>query len=149
MALAFVARAGASSKTVTVEYRYFTGLATMTGNWSALKAASDGKVYVGLACNGCDGHLVFYDSKKDRMVDVGNVTRLAGENGLDLGPQSKIHTKFGEGRTAASILRPTRKSGSTMHALAPRRDTLALITWPTIPRPGRCRTSVSAPGSKG
>lgn len=95
---ALAARAGASSKTVTVEYRYFTGLAAMTGNWSALKAASDGKVYVGLACNGCDGHLVFFDSKKDRMVDVGNVTRLAGENGLDLGPQSKIHTKFGEGK---------------------------------------------------
>jgi hypothetical protein len=53
-----VAQAGVS-KTVTVEYRFFPGLATMTGNWAALKAASDGKVYVGLACNGCDGYLVF------------------------------------------------------------------------------------------
>lgn len=96
--LALGVQADAASKNVTVEYRYFPGLATMTGNWAALKAASDGKVYVGLACNGCDGHLVFFDSKKDRMVDVGDVTRLAGENGLGLGPQSKIHTKFGEGK---------------------------------------------------
>ena len=91
--LALGVQADAASKNVTVEYRFFPGLATMTGNWAALKAASDGKVYVGLACNGCDGHLVFFDSKKDRMVDVGDVTRLAGENGLGLGPQSKIHTK--------------------------------------------------------
>ena len=98
MILALGVQADAAPKNVTVEYRFFPGLAKMTGNWAALKAASDGKVYVGLACNGCDGHLVFFDSKKDRMVDVGDVTRLAGENGLGLGPQSKIHTKFGEGK---------------------------------------------------
>jgi hypothetical protein len=96
--LVCVARADLSSRTVTVQCRFFPGLATMDGNWAALKAASDGKVYVGLACHGCDGHLVFYDSKKDRMVDVGGLTRLTGENGLGLGPQSKIHAKFGEGK---------------------------------------------------
>ncbi|MEO6828798.1 MAG: hypothetical protein ABI164_03240 [Acidobacteriaceae bacterium] len=95
----FAARGGASAKTVTVEYRYFPNqLATLGGNWAALKVGSDGKVYVGLACNGCDGHLVFYDSKSDRMVDVGNLTQLVGENGLHRGPQSKIHAKFGEGK---------------------------------------------------
>src|ERR1035437_6393541 len=96
--LALAARASAASKPVTVDYRFFPGLAKMGGNWAALKAASDGKVYVGLACNGCAGHQVFYDSKKDRMVDVGDLNRLTGENGLDLGPQSKIHAKFGEGK---------------------------------------------------
>lgn len=70
----------------------------MDGNWAALKAASDGKVYVGLACHGCNGHLVFYDSKRDKMVDVGDLNQLSGENGLRLGPQSKIHAKFGEGK---------------------------------------------------
>jgi hypothetical protein len=95
--LTCVARADPSSRTVTIEVRFFPGLATMDGNWAALKAASDGKVYVGLACHGCDGHLVFYDSKRDRMVDVGDLTRLTGEKGLGLGPQSKIHAKFGEG----------------------------------------------------
>lgn len=95
---AAVAHAQAPSKTAIVDYRYFPGLATMDGNWAALKAGSDGKVYVGLACHGCDGHLVYYDSKKDQMVDVGDLTTLAGENGLGLGPQSKIHAKFGEGK---------------------------------------------------
>lgn len=87
----------AASNTVTVQYRYFTGLAQMDGNWAALKAASDGKVYVGLACHGCDGHLAFYDSKTDKMFDVGDLTRLCGESGLRMGPQSKIHAKMGEG----------------------------------------------------
>ncbi len=91
-------RAGDAPGTVTVEYRYFDGLAEMDGNWAALKAASDGKVYVGLACHGCHGHLVYYDSTTDRMVDVGDLTKLTGESGLGLGPQSKIHAKFGEGK---------------------------------------------------
>jgi hypothetical protein len=83
---------------VTVDYRVFPGLAAMDGNWAALLAASDGKVYVGLACHGCSGHLVFYDSKPDKMVDVGDLNSLTGQNGLDIGPQSKIHAKFGEGK---------------------------------------------------
>jgi hypothetical protein len=84
--------------TVTVDYRVFPGLAQMDGNWAALLAASDGKVYVGLACHGCSGHLVFYDSKSDKMVDIGDLNSLSGQNGLEMGPQSKIHAKFGEGK---------------------------------------------------
>jgi hypothetical protein len=84
--LAAVVRAQAPSKAVLVEYRYFPGLATMDGNWAALKAASDGKVHVGLAYHGCNGHLAYYDSKRDRMIDMGDLTTLAGENGLGLGP---------------------------------------------------------------
>jgi hypothetical protein len=96
--LACALRSDAAAKKVTVDYRVFPGLATMDGNWAALKAASDGKVYVGLACHGCNGHLVLYDSKKDRMFDVGDLAALTGEKGLGLGPQSKIHAKFGEGK---------------------------------------------------
>ena len=69
----------------------------MDGNWAALKAASDGKVYVGLACHGCNGHLVYYDSVSNKMVDIGDLATLTGETGLSIGPQSKIHAKFGEG----------------------------------------------------
>jgi hypothetical protein len=93
-----VVPAQAPAKSITVEYRYFAGLATMDGNWAALKAASDGKVYVGLACHGCNGHLVYYDSMNNKMVDVGDLAKLTGEDGLGIGPQSKIHAKFGEGR---------------------------------------------------
>ena len=88
----------AGQKTITVDVRVFPGLAAMDGNWAALKAASDGKVYAGLACHGCDGHMVMYDPKTDRMTDIGNLTQLAGEANLRLGPQSKIHAKFGEGK---------------------------------------------------
>lgn len=95
---ALAARAQVPSKSVTVEYRYFPGLATMDGNWAALEAAKDGRVYVGLACHGCNGHLVYYDSGSNEMVDVGELTRLTGEGGLGIGPQSKIHAKFGEGK---------------------------------------------------
>ena len=85
-------------KTVTVDYRTFPGLANMDGNWAALKVGSDGKAYVGLACHGCNGHLVYYDPARDSMVDVGDLTSLSGEKDLEEGPQSKIHAKFGEGK---------------------------------------------------
>lgn len=88
----------ADTRTVRVDHRVFTGLAEMDGNWAALFAASDGKVYAGLANHGGDGHLVYYDSKTGRMHDVGNLTALAGESALRRGPQSKIHAKFGEGK---------------------------------------------------
>ncbi len=85
-------------QTTQVDFRVFPGLAMMDGNWAALFAASDGKVYAGLAYHGGDGHLVYYDSKTDRMHDVGNLTALCGESILKRGPQSKIHARFGEGK---------------------------------------------------
>jgi hypothetical protein len=83
---------------VRVDHRVFPGLHFTDGNWAALYAASDGKVYAGLAYHGGDGHLVYYDSKAGRMHDAGNLTELAGESHLKRGPQSKIHAKFGEGK---------------------------------------------------
>lgn len=85
-------------RTVTVDYREFTGLETMDGNWAALFTASDGKVYVGLCNHGGDGHLAYYDPKVDRMYDGGNLTEATREALLRRGPQSKIHAKFGEGK---------------------------------------------------
>lgn len=87
-----------ANKTVTVDHRVFPGLAEMDGNWAALKVAHDGKVYAGLACHGCDGHMVYYDPALDRVVDIGDLTTLCGESALRRGPQSKIHAKFGEGK---------------------------------------------------
>jgi hypothetical protein len=88
----------AKDASVRIDHRVFPGLAEMDGNWAALLAASDGKVYAGLANHGGDGHLVYYDSKQDRVHDVGNLTELCGESHLHRGPQSKIHAKFGEGK---------------------------------------------------
>ena len=84
--------------TVQLDHRVFPGLHEMDGNWAALFAASDGKVYAGLAYHGGDGHLVYYDSKTGVMHDAGNLTELCGESQLKRGPQSKIHAKFGEGK---------------------------------------------------
>lgn len=90
--------AAADRGTVVVDHRVFPGLHEMDGHWSALLEASDGKVYVGLALHGGDGHLVYYDPESDRVTDVGNLTRLVGETLRRQGPQSKIHTRFGEGK---------------------------------------------------
>lgn len=87
-----------AERSVRIDHRVFPGLHEMDGNWAALLAASDGKVYAGLAFHGGDGHLVYYDSKAGRMHDAGNLTELSGESHMKRGPQSKIHSKFGEGK---------------------------------------------------
>ena len=82
---------------VPVDHRLFPGLAAMDGNWAALLAASDGRVYLGLAYHGSHGHLVCYNPATDQMRDLGNLTDLCHEQNLRRGPHSKIHTRFGEG----------------------------------------------------
>ncbi len=86
------------ARTVRIDHRVYPGLHLMDGNWAALLAASDGKVYSGLAYHGGDGHVAYYDSKTDRMHDMGNLTELCGESFVKRGPQSKVHSKFGEGK---------------------------------------------------
>ena len=95
---ALLAAAIAPAHSIHIDHRVFPGLAAMDGNWAALFAASDGKVYAGLAYHGGDGHLVYYDSKRDEVHDAGNLTQLCGESFLRRGPQSKVHAKFGEGK---------------------------------------------------
>lgn len=45
-----------------------------------LVGTSDGKVYVGLAYHGGSGHLVDYDSRTDRVHDVGDLNTLTGDS---------------------------------------------------------------------
>jgi hypothetical protein len=89
---------GTSARIAMVDCRTFPGLARMDGNWSALLAGADGKVYMGLAYHGGGGHMVYYDSKNDTVHDVGDLNVLTGQQFLKVGPQSKIHTKFGEAK---------------------------------------------------
>ena len=98
LAICTAAAARGAERSIRIDHRVFPGLHEMDGNWAALLAASDGKVYAGLAYHGGDGHMVYYDSKQDRVRDVGNLTELCGESHLRRGPQSKIHAKFGEGK---------------------------------------------------
>jgi hypothetical protein len=44
-----------NQKSVRVDHRVFPNLSEMDGNWAALLAASDGKVYAGLAYHGGNG----------------------------------------------------------------------------------------------
>ncbi len=93
--------ASPAAQTVTVDYRTFPGLARMDGNWSALLAGSDGKVYMGLAYHPYPhwgGYLVYYDPKTNTVHEVGNLNVLTGQQFLGVGPQAKIHTKFGEAK---------------------------------------------------
>lgn len=71
--LTCLARADQSARTVTLEARFFPGLSTMNGNWAALKAASDGTVYAGLACHGCDGRLFSYGPQTGAYDVLGSV----------------------------------------------------------------------------
>jgi len=87
-----------AARTVQVDYRVFSGLAHMDGNWLPLIAAGGGKVYPGLAYHGGDGRRVGHDRKRHRVRDLGALTPLSGEQFLGPGPQAKIHTKFGEGQ---------------------------------------------------
>jgi len=99
LALARAAKsADANVRTVQVDSRTFPGLERMDGNWSALLVGSDGKVYMGLAYHGGGGHMVYYDSKTDTVHDIGDLNILTGQQDLRVGPQSKIHTKFAEGK---------------------------------------------------
>jgi hypothetical protein len=87
-----------AAKTVTVQFRLFPGLGNMDGHWNALTVTRNGDVYVGLAHHGAGGHAVYYDPHADRMADLGNLNRLCGQAGMRIGPQSKVHAKFGEAK---------------------------------------------------
>jgi hypothetical protein len=133
--------AGPSLHTTQVDYRVFPGLAMMDGNWAALFAASDGKVYAGLAYHGGDGHLVYYDPKTDHMHDVGNLTALCGESLLKRGLQSKIHAKFGEGKDGRIYFGTHAGYWWDMRGSARKKDIQVHIGWPTIRRPTELKIS--------
>jgi len=84
-------------RTVRVEYHVFPGMEEMDGNFSALKVARDGRIYVGLVQHGGSARLVYFDPKTYQLHDLGDMTWHAGESHLKRGRQSKIHTRIGEG----------------------------------------------------
>ena len=122
----YLGAAGLFAASVQVDHRVFPGLHQMDGNWAALLAASDGKVYAGLAYHGSDGHLVYYDSKTDRVVDVANLTELTGESQLKRGPQSKILMRSTTRHSSASA---RRRSMPSVGVVTPRSKRLMKITF--------------------
>lgn len=66
------------------------------GFWSAVTAARDGRVYIGLCKHGGDGHLAQFDPATGKVRVLGNMTEVTRETGLGRQRQSKIHTKLHE-----------------------------------------------------
>ena len=67
------------------------------GFWSAVTAASDGRIYIGLCKHGGDGHLLVFDPRGGQMRTLGSMPDVTHERNLGRQPQSKIHTKIQEG----------------------------------------------------
>lgn len=88
----------AQYKTCQVESRKFPQQENWDSNFTALFAASDGKVYVGLDYHGAGGNVAVYDPKTDSMKLLGDMQALTGEQNMGREPQSKVHTQICEGK---------------------------------------------------
>jgi len=96
--LGFAFQTCSATSTVTVDYRVFPGLAEMDGNWAALLAASDGKVYAGLGLPRLQRTSCLLRLEEGHDDRRGRPEQADWRAGLEIGPQSKIHAKFGEGK---------------------------------------------------
>ncbi|MCK4558202.1 MAG: hypothetical protein KAV45_00360 [Calditrichia bacterium] len=86
----------AQDKYVTAESRVFPGGHREDGMWTAISAASDGKVYFGLSTNGNSAHFYIYDPKRDEMRHRADLIKILGESGRAVRTNAKIHTPFVE-----------------------------------------------------
>ena len=87
----------AEQKIVRMESRMFPDPMVWDSNYTALLAASDGRVYVGLNRHGAGASVAVYDPRTDTMRLLGDMNRLAGETNLNAEPQAKVHTQICEG----------------------------------------------------
>jgi hypothetical protein len=65
--------------------------------FTALYAASDGRVYIGLNSHGAGANVAVYDPAADSMRLLGDMQELSGEKNLGREPQAKVHTQICEG----------------------------------------------------
>jgi hypothetical protein len=84
-------------KIIRMESRLFPEPLVWDSNYTALLAASDGRVYVGLNQHGAGGSVAVYDPKTDTMRLLGDMEKVAGEPNRWCEPQSKVHTQICEG----------------------------------------------------
>jgi sugar lactone lactonase YvrE len=82
---------------VRMESRLFPQPLVWDSNYTALLAASDGRVFVGLNQHGAGGTVAVYDPKTDTMRLLGDMEKIAGEASLWTEPQAKVHTQICEG----------------------------------------------------
>jgi hypothetical protein len=81
---------------VIMDSRVFPGGHLEDGMWTAISAASDGKVYIGLSTYGNSAHFYIYDSVIDEIRHGGKLIKILGESGKAVRTNAKIHTPFVE-----------------------------------------------------
>jgi hypothetical protein len=84
------------NKFIAMESRIFPGGFKEDGMWTALSAASDGKIYVGLSTSGNSAHFYIYDPGKDELIHRADIAKELGESGKGIRTSGKIHTPFVE-----------------------------------------------------
>ena len=87
----------AEQKIVRMKSRTFPNPTVWDSNYTALLAASDGRVYVGLNQHGAGASVAMYNPKTDTMKLLGDMNRIAGQENLPIEPQAKVHTQICEG----------------------------------------------------
>ncbi len=87
----------AEPSTVRMESRTFPDALVWDSNYTALLAASDGRVYVGLNQHGKGATVAVYDPVTDTMKTLGDMNLIAGQPNVWVEPQSKVHTQIVEG----------------------------------------------------
>ena len=87
----------AEQKIVRMESRTFPDPIVWDSNYTALLAASDGRVYVGLNHHGAGASVAMYDPETDSLSLLGDMNQIAGQENLPIEPQAKVHTQICEG----------------------------------------------------
>jgi len=87
----------AEQKIVRMESRTFPDPIVWDSNYTALLAASDGRVYVGLNHHGAGASVAVYDPKTDTMKLLGDMNRIIGQENVPVEPQAKVHSQICEG----------------------------------------------------
>jgi len=86
----------AQQKFVTMASRVFPGDHKEDGIWTAISAAYDGKVYIGLSTYGNSAHFYIYNPQKDDLRHRAALAQILGEKGKGIRSNAKIHTPFVE-----------------------------------------------------
>lgn len=86
----------AEQKIVRLESRTFPNPLVWDSNYTALLAASDGRVYVGLNQHGAGASVALYDPKTDTMRLLGDMNKITGQENIPVEPQAKVHTQICE-----------------------------------------------------
>ena len=97
LTLSFAATVTSQPPVVRMDSRLFPDPLVWDSNYTALLAASDGRVYVGLNRHGAGGTVAVYDPESDTMTTLGDMDEIVGQPRAWVEPQSKVHTQIVEG----------------------------------------------------